>query len=1320
MANADRQGDPTSGAAPGRASGSPAPHATDAAASPTPSPSLAHIGRYEVRGTVGQGGMGEVFEAWDPSLRRSLALKVMHTGVGSTGTQGQARFLDEAQIGGRLNHPGIVPVHDLGQDDAGRPYFTMRLVEGSTLDDILHRLHAGDDEWNLVGVLGVLLKVCQAMAFAHDHGVVHRDLKPANVMVGAYGEVYVMDWGLAHRLDEVDGRDLRPYLPEVTRLAGGEQESSPLLTREGDVIGTPAFMSPEQALGQVHLLGPATDVYAVGSILYYAASGCMPHVTPGERVTAGEVWKRVRAGPPTPLGRQARRLPPELIAICEKAMAREVTDRYADMGSLAQDLRAYLEGRVVSAHRTGAVAEARKWVSRNLAAALAITLSLSVVVVGSLATAAMLSDYNRELTVARDQAWKGRNDAVAALDRESAARSDAEAATRQAEVAKQRESVMLREAMAAAQRESDARQAAEQAEREARWQAQRANLSAASAHLALGDLGDAHARLSACDPALSGWEHDVLALRLDPALTTWSAGSPMWALAVAPGGNLVASGGSGQRLWLRDLVSGELLARPELTGVLRGLAFTPDGRRLVLAEGDASVTQRDANTGALLVLMRGHRGAVNAVATSADGTLIASASDDGSVRLWESATGEPLAVFEHGGPVESVTLAPDGETLASAGESGEIRLWSIPTGHAVATLAGQDGALFALAFDPAGDRLASGGADGRVRVWDWAEGRVASEHDAQQEILALCFSPSGERLLVGCGDGSLQRWTSAGDGAATSIGSHRAPVHAVAFTPDGAGLLSASSDGTVRLWDAATRPGPVRLPGHRGRVTCVAVSADGLRLATGSADHSVRVLDGRTGDGLHVLRRHTSSVLSVAFALDGRRLASSDFGGTIELWDTEQGEHLATLRQGTGRIAFVTASSDGRLLASAHGGRGNSAFSGTRLLPPLAGEREVGLWDAASGEPVGTLPGQAYGTTVVAFSGDGTRLVTGSQAGGLAVWDVAGRTLLRTLAQEPEAGHDPELPPVSFLAVDATGETIVSAHLSRLLPLVVWNGVTGERRGVLEGHDTRVWSVVLTPDGRRALSTGEDGAVRILDLHSGEHLLTLTEPGLTGLWLAMDRPGRRLLAPAHDGSLVVWDTDVQAARLLWQGAERREAASELAQRLLAEHVLPERALAALASGSESAGGLHDRVVSLLQDTPPPTASALNRAAWNVVRAPGASEAAYAGALLRSELAVARSLRSAALLNTLGLACYRAGQHERALEILTRADELNLAGGVKYPRAGDLVVAAMCLWRLGRPEDARAELDAAAASLRTVTDDELLALAREAQALVAGD
>ncbi len=334
--------------------------------------------RYRITDTVAQGGMGLVQRVWDEDLRRHLAMKVIRTDA-SAGTPGGARgvgrFLEEAQITGQLDHPGIVPVHELGVDPDGRAYFTMKLVKGHDLAHVFKLVADGDDTWTSSRVLEALLRVCDAMAYAHAKGVIHRDLKPANVMVGRFGEVYVMDWGLARVLGQQDRRDIRiqpptPLRPEsVVRSERSERTDespdSPLHTMDGDVVGTPAYMSPEQAEGQLEQLGPGTDVYSAGAMLYHLLTGRMPYVKPGSRINNYAVWSRVQEGPPKPVHELAADVPAELVAICDKAMARSPDARYTSMGDLADDLRAYLEQRVVQAYETGAVAELRKWVVRN-------------------------------------------------------------------------------------------------------------------------------------------------------------------------------------------------------------------------------------------------------------------------------------------------------------------------------------------------------------------------------------------------------------------------------------------------------------------------------------------------------------------------------------------------------------------------------------------------------------------------------------------------------------------------------------------------------------------------------------------------------------------------------------------------------------------------------------------------------------------------------------------------------------------------------------------------------------------------------------------
>ncbi len=371
--------------------------------------------RYQLLSEVAQGGMGVVFKVWDQELDRPLAMKVAleeddpdcqkPTHVSAS----LGRFLEEAQMTGQLDHPGIVPVHELGVDEKQRVYFTMRLVEGRSLRDVIRMVHGGNESgWTQTRVLGVLLKVCEAVAYAHSKGVLHRDLKPSNVMVGRFGEVYTMDWGLAKAL-RASPRAPNASPPRETET-DSEDPGAAQHTRQGTVLGTPAYMAPEQARGEVDRLDSRTDVYSIGAMLYHLLAGCAPYADREESPTARQIIQWVTEGSPTRLGQRNPTVAPELEAVCERAMARAPEHRYQSVESLATDLRSYLEQRVVRAYETGPLAELRKWVLRNratagsLAAAILITITLlTLMFTNEAQNARALSRSNRELESAHQE-----------------------------------------------------------------------------------------------------------------------------------------------------------------------------------------------------------------------------------------------------------------------------------------------------------------------------------------------------------------------------------------------------------------------------------------------------------------------------------------------------------------------------------------------------------------------------------------------------------------------------------------------------------------------------------------------------------------------------------------------------------------------------------------------------------------------------------------------------------------------------------------------------------------------------------------------------
>jgi len=363
--------------------------------------------RYAIGNDIAIGAMGKVVRGWDEDLRRDVALKV-HRHLGDD--RSQRRFVEEAQIAGQLDHPGIVPIHELGIDADGRPFFAMKLVRGRDLGDLLDLVPSETDGWSRTRVLNVLLRVCEAMAYAHDKGVVHRDLKPQNIMVGRFGEAYVMDWGLARVAQARNAEGDGSPLDTVRREIEAEQcdDPSPLLTRDGEVVGTPAYMAPEQANGGADHATPAADIYAIGAMLYQLLAGHIPYSPPGTTLTANKMVDAVRTGPPTPV---PEAVPAELRAICDRAMARSIEARYSSMMALAEDLRAFLESRVVAAYRTGSLAELRKWIDRNRALAISSVLLVIVLLTSSIVATQLwlTAEGAREVVAAEVTRSKFRN-----------------------------------------------------------------------------------------------------------------------------------------------------------------------------------------------------------------------------------------------------------------------------------------------------------------------------------------------------------------------------------------------------------------------------------------------------------------------------------------------------------------------------------------------------------------------------------------------------------------------------------------------------------------------------------------------------------------------------------------------------------------------------------------------------------------------------------------------------------------------------------------------------------------------------------------------
>ncbi|MCA9214436.1 MAG: protein kinase [Planctomycetales bacterium] len=379
-----------------------------------PSNAQTDLSRYQILRPHAKGGLGEVFVALDGELNREVALKEIQLQHAHDESM-QKRFLLEAEVTGKLEHPGIVPIYGLGVHADGRPYYAMRFVHGDNLEDAIKRFHefrVDDEDRTLVfrGLLQRFVDVCQSVAFAHSRGVLHRDLKPSNVMLGSFGETLVVDWGLAKMIIPDEGDDFDSDLPSPTK-EGSHQFAQ---THQGSAIGTPAYMSPEQAAGQLDLIGPASDIYSLGATLYHIVTG---RPSQKDKILA-EMVSDIQTGN-FPRPREVKSLVPRPIeAICLKAMSLRIADRYASALELSDDVNRYLADESVTAWHEPVTVRLRRWLRRHQTAASSIAVALLVAAASMAVLSFVVTEKNTKLSIANEKERAARelaeaNEAVA-------------------------------------------------------------------------------------------------------------------------------------------------------------------------------------------------------------------------------------------------------------------------------------------------------------------------------------------------------------------------------------------------------------------------------------------------------------------------------------------------------------------------------------------------------------------------------------------------------------------------------------------------------------------------------------------------------------------------------------------------------------------------------------------------------------------------------------------------------------------------------------------------------------------------------------------
>ena len=492
-----------------------------------------------------------------------------------------------------------------------------------------------------------------------------------------------------------------------------------------------------------------------------------------------------------------------------------------------------------------------------------------------------------------------------------------------------------------------------------------------------------------------------------------------------------------------------------------------------------------------------HTGAANALAFSPDGHQIVSGGQDGMLRLWDAASGQPVRVKEgNQGSVQSVAFTSDGHQIASGGSDGTLRLWDAASGQAVRVLAGHELGVNSMAFSPDGRQIASGGDDGTLRLWDAASGqpvRVTAAHKGS--VRSLTFSPDGRQIASGGDDGTLSLWDAASGQPLRSMEGQKNSVRSLAFSPDGRQIVSGGNSGTLGLWDAASGQ-PVRvMEGHKDWVYCVAFSPDGRQIASGGRDLTLRLWDTASGQPVRIMEGHSHWVRSLAFSPDGRQIASGGYDGLLRLWDAASGQPVRAIKEPKDWVYCAAFSPDGRQIAS--GGYGGA----------------LRFWDAASGKLLRVMEGHHLWVCSLAFSLDGRQIASGDMNGSLHLWDVASGQLLRDMK-----GHKGLVYSVAF---SPDGGQIVSGGDDGTLRL--WDAASGEPVRVTDGYSGGIHSVAFGPDGRQIASGGQHGMLRFWDATSGQ-AVRVVEGHKEWIHCVVFSPnGCQIASGGTDGKLRLWE-----------------------------------------------------------------------------------------------------------------------------------------------------------------------------------------------------
>lgn len=880
-------------------------------------------GHYSVKNEIGKGGTGKVFLATDNFIGRSVALKELlplstpkiHY-VSAKDLRARNRFLKEAKITGQLEHPGIAPVYEIGRKPNGKLYYTMRLVKGKTLSKAILDAESLNERLRL---LTHFRDICNTIAYAHSKNVIHRDIKPANIMIGEFGETVMLDWGLAKVKGEMDEK--AEEIEEGIKLLKLDID----VTVKGKIMGTPAYMSPEQAKGDISSVDELSDIYSLGAVLYEILSGKIPYS--GKSID--DILKNIEDSNIPDIDALLPAVPPELCAILQKSFIKERSKRYKTALELSRDIENYMSGNKVAAYEYSSFELIKKFFMKNKTISLLIAFIVVILIVTTvLISLSYAESVNKEKTAHYNlalgyEAWA--RQMILTGEYEKGAIFAAAALFNNPynfySPLKFRNIKMFKKSFISEKTLNG---------RSLYYIASLKSSDALISTIYLKTVpNDIKVLSDGKSVVFGGRDRDITFFDIESKKELFKLKGhqdEVYSIDVSSDGSKLLSGSWDGSVILWDISKREEIKRYVFhKNEIYKVKLSHSGRLGVSGGSDKDVVVFNLQSGKIVYTLKAHTKGINNLSFSLNDRYLVSSGYDGVLNLWDMETGENVAkyVSDNNVPISfasfsekddviivtdyqgnitilnrnnllverffklneaifSATLIPGTESILVSGTDNILKKFNLKTGKTEEIYRGHDKLINAISFIDQKDSFVTVSRDETIKLWkENSTKKIRLFKGGDSVISDMKVSPDGQNLIASDRAGYIFLWKKKGDLKPKVIKAHKKIIESIDFSSDGKFFASGSWDKSVKIWETSSGNLLKTIKSNNNAIYSVKFAPDNTKIAFGTWDNVIKVVDWRVGRVLQIIKSHSNSIQAVDFSTDGDKLISASRNGEI-------------------------------------------------------------------------------------------------------------------------------------------------------------------------------------------------------------------------------------------------------------------------------------------------------------------------------------------------------------------------------------------------------------------------------------------------------